>query len=503
MSRQAVVGLFAIVAIALLFVIAYYLTTLGAKAGYQFAIHFDTAAGLQQNAPVMFSGLQVGTVDHVTLLPDNTVDVVVSMRQGLGIPLGSRYLIQAPVTGSPSLVIIPPRGGAQPRPTYPPQILPIAQQPRGENPVTISDLIVQGQGEIRRLDTILGLLEKQEPQLYASLQTTLANANEMTQTMRSSIENISATLQSELGSAGANIASMAQTLNSTAKLDAPKLDRMLGQMEQASVALNSSMHSVESLANDPHLKANVLATTQNIAQTTQTLKQLLGDLRGVTADPATQAHIRQTIANLDAVMQRAASLLGRFGGKSHVYGVDQGATPPPAASSPSPVASPHPLSESERAAMSGTLAELAHNLISLELRIGELDRQQVCCPSPLFSADRGPQTDINAILLPHSSTSVLFGANDIGANTTWNLAAMESVAPYARLGGGVLYSRLGVLGSLGNDTASLDARFYDPRRPALDLFGNLRLAPYASLFFGERAINLPERRTDYGIEFRY
>jgi ABC-type transporter Mla subunit MlaD len=503
MSRQALVGLFSIVAIVLLFVIFYFLTNLGAKTGYKLGIHFATAGGLQNNAPVLFSGLQVGSVDHISLLPDDSVDVIVSIRQGIGIPTASRFLIQAPVAGSPTLVIVPPRGGPLPYPTFAPTIAPIAQQPRGENPVTVADLLAQGQGEIRRLDTILANLQRSEPKLLATLQSTLANANDMTRTLRSSVAGLTATLQVDLGTAGANIAAMSRTLNSTATLDAPKVDRMLSQLDDASQELNRSVAAIEGLATDPQLRANVLTTTQNIAQTTQELAQVLGDLRRVTADPATQEHMRETIANLDAVMQRAASLLGRLGGRSHVYGVDRGVPPPGTSPTPSSQASPRPLTRNERTAMGNALSTLARELIDVQVRVGELDREQVCCSSPLLTSDRGPQTDVNAILFPHGTTSVMFGANDIGHQTTWNLAALERVAPYVQVGGGVLYSRLGILSEIGANGNGLDARFYDARRPTLDLYGNVRIAPWADLFFGERAINQPERRTDYGIQFHY
>jgi phospholipid/cholesterol/gamma-HCH transport system substrate-binding protein len=501
MSRQAQVGMFSIAAIVLLIVVVYVLTNLGARTGYPLGIHFQSAAGLQNNAAVYFSGIQVGSVDRVKLLPDDSVDVIVSIRQGIGIPTASRFLIQAPVTGSPSLVIVPPHGGPTPYPTLAPGVAAIDKQPQGTNPATIGDLLQQGQGEIRRLDTILAALEKREPELLATAQSTLSNANEMTETFKTSVAEIAGMLRTDLGTAGANIAAMSRTLNSTMTLDAPRLSHMVAQLDETSVELNKSMAAIEGLATDPQLKENLLATTANVAETTEELKYVLADVRGITSDPQTQAHIRDAIANLDAVLQRAASIMAKLGGRSHVPGVDTGAPSPE--TSPSPSATPHALSGSERLSLGSALASIAHELIAIQIRVGELDEQQVCCPEPLFSADRGPQTDVNAVLLPHATTSVMFGANDIGQYTTWNLAALESVAPYARVGGGILYSRLGIMGQLGANGTGLDARFYDPRHPMLDLYGQVRIAPWADVFFGERALNQPWRRSDYGIEFRY
>lgn len=501
MSRQALVGMFSLAAIILVIVIAYFLTNLGARTGYPLAVHFQSAAGLQNNAAVYLSGIQVGSVDSIKLLPDDTVDVILSIKQGVGIPTTSRFLMQAPVTGSPTVLIVPPHGGPLPYPTFPPGVAPIDKQPRGSNPATIADLLQQGQGEIRRLDTILAELEKREPQLLATAQSTLSNANEMTGTLKTAVAQISEMLRSDLGTAGANIAAMAKTMNSTMTLNAPRLSHLVAQLDQTSVELNRSMAAIEGLATDPQLKNNLLTTTANVAETTEELKYVLADVRSITSDPQTQSRIRDAVANLDAVLERAASIMGKLGGRSHVPGVDSGV--PSSAPSPSASATPHALSGSERLSLGSALGSIARELIEIQVRVGELDKQQVCCPEPLYSADRGPQTDVNAIFLPHSSTSVILGANDIGQYTTWNLAALESVAPYARVGGGVLYSRLGVIGQLGENGTGLDARFYDPRHPMLDVYGNVRIAPWANLFFGERAINQPWRRTDYGIEFHY
>ncbi|HEV3152829.1 MAG TPA: MlaD family protein, partial [Candidatus Baltobacteraceae bacterium] len=73
MSRQAQLGLFAVIALAMLFGIFYVITDFGTRhSGYRIGVHFSTASGLPTGAQVFFSGVTVGTVDQVQLLPDNT-----------------------------------------------------------------------------------------------------------------------------------------------------------------------------------------------------------------------------------------------------------------------------------------------------------------------------------------------------------------------------------------------------------------------------------------------
>ncbi len=100
MTRQAQVGAFAIVALLLLFGIFYVITDFGTRhTGYRVGVHFQSAAGVTPGALVYFSGVNVGSVDSIELLPDNTVDVILAINRDIDIPAASRFLIQAPLTG--------------------------------------------------------------------------------------------------------------------------------------------------------------------------------------------------------------------------------------------------------------------------------------------------------------------------------------------------------------------------------------------------------------------
>jgi phospholipid/cholesterol/gamma-HCH transport system substrate-binding protein len=521
MSRQAQVGAFALLALLLLFGVFYVITDFGTRhTGYRVGIHFVSAAGLHSGALVYFSGVTVGTVDTITLLPDNTVDVILAVNRDVDIPLASRFLIQAPLTGDPNLIIVPPRPvpGAPPLPMLAREVLPIEQQPQGTNTATIADLLEQGQGEVVKLDAMLSQLEKREPKLLDTLQSTLTNANELTLSMKNSIGSLTSQLQVSLARASSNLVALTGTLNDTTQLNSKKISDIVDNFDQTSKALNQSMASLESIATDKDLRGNVLATTKNIADTTANIAGITHDLRNVTSDPQTQAQLKNTIANLDATMQRANSLLAQFGGTSSVYGVDANATPypvpsvslaPGAGTSPLPslsqidASSPAPMRPAPTAQslhLQHRLADIASNLISIQLRMSELSTQTVCCPNPLYNADRGPQSDLNAVILPNNGTSLLVGANDIGYNTTTNVALIQKLSPTFRIGGGVLYSQLGFLGAYSDGVFGFDTKIYNPQRPDIDVYGNLHVAKNWELFIGERALNHAERRFTYGFQ---
>ncbi len=523
MSRQAQVGAFALLALLLLFSVFYVITDFGTRhTGYRVGIHFVSAAGLHSGALVYFSGVTVGTVDTITLLPDNTVDVILAVNRDVDIPLASRFLIQAPLTGDPNLIIVPPRPtpGSPPLPMLAREVLPISDQPQGTNTATIADLLEQGQGEIVKLDAMVSELARREPKLLDTLQSALTNANDVTISLKGSIGSITAQLQSSLAQASSNLVALTGTLNGTVQMNSGRINDILANFQQTSHALNASMVSLQSLATDPNLKSNVLATTKNIAQTTENIAGITHDLRNVTSDPQTQAQLKNTVANLDATLQRANSLLAQFGGTSSVYGVDANATPYPLASfSPAPAgtnapnapgtgetapdgsAEGHHHATAESLHLQSRLAGIASSLISIQLRISELSTQTVCCPNPLYSESRGPEGDLNAVLLPHNKTSFLVGANNIGYTpTTANVALIQKLSPNFKIGGGVLYSQLGFLASYDERLFGFDTKIYNIQRPDIDLYGNLNVAKNWQLFVGERALNHAERRFTFGFQ---
>ncbi len=501
MTRQAQVGAFTIVALLLLFGIFYVITDFGTRhTGYRVGVHFQSAAGVTPGALVYFSGVDIGSVDSIELLPDNTVDVILAINRDIDVPAESRFLISAPLTGTPSVVIVPPRK-TPPVALLPRQVLPIPQQPQGTNTATVADLLQQGEGEIKRFDRVMALLEARTPRLLDTLQATLNNANDLTVSTRADLQRLSG----EFLAAGANVDELSATLDTAATTDSGKLGVLLDRFNSTALALSHSMTALQGLATDPRLKANVIATTQNIADTTATIAAMTKDLRTVTGNPQTQAQLRNTIANLDALMQKANSLLAELGGTSRVYGVDQGATPAPGGSA-APGASAPPaggISPEARANLHAKLANLTHDLVALQVRLSGLSPQHNPGLNPVLTASRGPLGDLNLVFLPHARTSVMVGANAIGNNTTWN-AVLEQQKGNFHFGAGVLYSQIGVLGQYAPLRGlGLETRIYDLTYPMVDLYGNVHVTPGMELFFGQRDITHASRRNTFGLQYQF
>jgi len=472
----------------------------------------------------------VGVVDQTRLLPEDfTVDVILGINNSVDVPRNSRFVIEAPLTGDSAVEIVPPPPtprapgvvGPTPLPApvalLPREVLPIEQQPQGENPATIGDLLEEGQGEVKRLDGMMAQLEGSEPHLLASLQSALNNFNDLTSVgsqrlyrLVDRLDAMTATLQLSMDAGGKNIVDMTGVLDSTMHRNSDNVDTMLSMLAKSSVALNETIDQVRDLAANPQMHQNLLDTTRGLAQTATTIGAMTQDLRSVTSNPQTQAQLRDTVANTDAATQKLNSLLRSLGATSSVYGVDPGATPAPTGSPGLHAAAPDPAASPTVGTLpqdfKSRIGAVARNLLAIQIRLGELDsyRPNGLTQPLLQTTSRGPQTDFNAILLPSGKTALFVGANDIGTpQTSWNVAVKENLAPHLSFGGGVLYNSLGVMAQYNPGLLGFETRFYDPAFPTLDAYGNLNLAHGLQLFGGERDLTHSGRRTVFGLQLQF
>jgi ABC-type transporter Mla subunit MlaD len=566
MNKQAQVGLFTILGLIAVFAVFFVLADFGTRArGYKVGVHFQAASGLRNAAIVYLSGVPIGAVDEITLLPDYTTEVVLAIRPGFAIPRQSRFLIQAPITGEPTVLIEPPAHVSSSVATLPREVLPLAEQPRGTNPTTFADLLEQGQGEVRRLDDLLAQFQRAEPSLLAELQSTLRNANALTTNANRSltkvtgkVETLADSLQRNLTLASTNVVALTGSLNSVVQRDSVSIDILLAQLTRTSKSFGETVDSLHDVATNPAVKKNLIDTTRDFAATAKAFAALTNDLHNVTGNPQTQNQLRDAVAQLDATSQKVDSLVGQLGGTSKVYGVDPNATPAPAEpgsapsaaipGSPAPGAPPAPGAAStpvppgaevpqvrpegrddnagalanRNGAANGTgtasnaaLANLRRrlngftkDLVQLQVRVGELSPARPGSlgtnTSPLLTADRGPESDFNLFVLPHARTGFEAGVNDVGSSGTSTAnAILINRSGSLSYGGGIEYSRLGVNAAIARGVFGFETRAYDLRHPTLDSYVNILAFPKLQLFGGERDLTHVDRRTVFGLQFEF
>jgi ABC-type transporter Mla subunit MlaD len=525
MTKQAQVGLFTILGIIAVFAVFYVLADYGTRSrGYKIGVLFQSASGLRNAAVVYLSGVPVGAVDQIELESDYTTDVILAIKPDFEIPRASRFLIQAPLTGEPSVLIQPPRGQAAPLETLPHEVLPLAEQPRGSNPTSIADLLEQGQGEIRRFDKLLAQLQDATPLLLAELKTTLHNSTELTATANDALKTFathSDSLAASLQRAGDNIVDLSGSLKVTLGRNSARIDEMVTQWNRTSKSFGQTVDALRDVATNPGVKQDLLETTHSIAISARSFALVSQDVREVTGNRQMQAQLRDTVANIDATTQKLNSLASELGGKSNVYGVDAGATRPTPQPSVAPAGEPSPgavtpevtspaskpggatRAESPGLAMLRTrLRRFTKDLVTLQVRVSQLAPQPPSSSegnlSPLLTS--GPQTDFNLSILPKGHTSLFTGVSDVGAYATGNFMLINRMGAF-RYGGGVEYSQPGVITSIAGRTFGLEGRFYDLRRPTVDTYLNVFAAPKLQVFGGGRDLTHSDRRAVFGLQF--
>lgn len=529
MSRQAIVGAFTLVGIVALFAVYFVLSNLAARvSGYEIGVHFDTASGLTKGSIVYESGVQVGTVTEIKMLPDYTVDVIMSVFSSARVPRKSEFVVSAPLTGSAVVTIVPPKR-PEDQADLIRSVLPVADQPKGTQPQSIQDLLQASRGSLAKLDKIMDQLAQREPKLLDTLQSAIDNANHLAITANNAMNDFSrrgqeltSSLQRSLNVASANIVDLTGRLDDTAKRNGGRIDALLASLNKTAASLSNATASMEQLATNPQLHNDLLQTTQKIAQATANMAALSDELRHAAEDPQTQAQLRDTLAHIDAASQRASSLLGALGGTSSVYGVDAVATPPAVTPggerivppSPAPgVPSPVPAEQKEKrgagtvhlsSSMRNRIGSLAKNLVEVQVRLSELSvKSTTAKDTALLTSDRGPQSDFNVVINPHADSQLFTGVNDLSGNQTWNFALRERVAPHMLVGGGILYSRLGLMGIVSKGVFGFEALAYDPRYGYVDAYLRLHATHNLDLFAGERDIMHDTRRTTYGLQYRF
>lgn len=316
MSRPAQLGLIALVCIIVISLGTYFgIKMVRGTGGYQMGVHFRTAAGVAPGAQVYLSGVNIGTVSKVKILPDTTVDMILNISRATDIPKNAAFSVQSSVTGSPTITIVVPKQhlAADQIPTPVPQsdllpkrIVPVAQQPVGSTPLTIEDVMAEGRALTDRADRALARARPYGPRLLRHVQNARANGAATTQEMRTALPALQASLQSTIARAQANAASAQRALR---ERDQPMLAAVASAFGRSSRDMKQAASVLTSVKNDPRARANVRAAAANLRDATSRMAQLTRDMEIMTKSPQTKAELRDAGERFHEIMAHLKSLI--------------------------------------------------------------------------------------------------------------------------------------------------------------------------------------------------
>jgi len=308
-------GAVALLALGLLYLLFLAFSRAQSAGGYKIGVRFANASGLAAGAPVYLSGVSIGSVQSVGLLPDNTVEVILAIAKDTDIPAASRIVIHSALAGSPDVTIVPPfrrlSTGTQSTPlprsaVLPKRILPIAQQPVGRPPFSTEELLSQSQALLRRSTQIITTLHGAQHRMVATVDQARAGLSGAVAQTR----GLPVQLRSELG--GEMAAAKDQVQGARAALngrDRGKIDALSASMNSTSRAMAQSVDSLTAIRTSPEARANLGATAQNAHDSMQNLASATDDLRAVASNAQTRAQLKDAGLRLRAAMQKLQSLL--------------------------------------------------------------------------------------------------------------------------------------------------------------------------------------------------
>ena len=269
--EQVFVGLFVIVAAALLVVTVFSLTGVLASATKTYHAKFPNAAGLELGTTVRYAGgPKVGRVEKIQINPSNPglMDLTFSVKSDIPVKTDSHVAILSfSPLGDNHLEI---KAGSQAAPRAPDNSWLAADAYVGFNDLTaqINDLAPQARELLRNLNDRV-----------TQLRVTLERVNDVLNDKNR--QNISATISELHGMLEENRPQIKSTINNvnqaSAKIE-PLLDQIHGTIEQA----NGTLKKVDSLVGDNRedIRASVIKlreSLENVSVITNRLQRVLED----------------------------------------------------------------------------------------------------------------------------------------------------------------------------------------------------------------------------------
>ena len=282
---DVLVGLVISLALVALVIGSVYLIRGGLQTGYPLYARFPWGSGIKQGQTVFLSGVDIGFVGNVDLVPDGTLIVVMRIKSQYHVPQGTTATIEPNgIFGDVDVALRPLRPNSTP-------IAPGDTVPVGKPAVNLADLLA-------RVDTASGHLN-----------------------------DVARAVQVELVQGG-GIADLRMTLDNANKLVVQLAQIAAEQSKELTISmhtLNRAVSAIDSATVDSTVKnlktasANMASLTQNLQHATIRLDGILakvdsgnGTAGKLISDPAVYDNLKGLLARLDSLTADLKKNPGRY-----------------------------------------------------------------------------------------------------------------------------------------------------------------------------------------------
>lgn len=286
-SKELVIGLCVIVALAILFFGINYLKGINLfKPANFYYVNYDNIAGLDNAAPVTIDGYKVGQVREIEFNYDNPgkIKVTLALNENLKVPEDSYAVIEQGLLNGASIVI---RLGKSRN------MIPLGGEIKGDvakgmmDAVT-QDIMPQVNDILPSVNALLVNLNQTAGNLNAlSSHPALAASIARLSAITANITDLTASLNQSLGSGVPAL--MHNTQDITAKLDSVAADLAVLSSELKSLPISDTMDDVK-------------ATTSNLRQMSEEINNPDGTLGLLLRDPQLYNQLNQVSADIDSLI---------------------------------------------------------------------------------------------------------------------------------------------------------------------------------------------------------
>lgn len=259
--------------------------------GYPVYAMFHDVSGLVPGNLVRYSGVEVGRVEAVNIIPSG-IKVVMRLNKGTVIPQDSHFTLGSDgLLGEKFITITPPEKASG-------AILASGDTVQGEDPQGFATLIASADRVLADVHTLVQSLNDivGDDQVKASLKESAINARLITENINvltASMARMAVNNEQNVGAIVENLKSMSESL----KLVSARVDKMAAAVD-----------------NNGQTAMDLTAAVHNISLASGRIERMAQSLEGVVTDPKTAQNLKETLQNVHDASAKANQLLGKFSG---------------------------------------------------------------------------------------------------------------------------------------------------------------------------------------------
>ncbi|MFY9397723.1 MAG: MlaD family protein [Desulfomonilia bacterium] len=322
MSNEAKVGIFIVAVVAVFLALSYFIGELDLtrKKTYPVSMVFTTVEGLSKGSQIVLAGVQVGSVDAISLNPDYSALVAASIYENIRIPADSLASVATRGVLGDKVIVIQPGasedmvepGGKISRTNVPPSLDDLLLQ-LGELANNLTDLsyaLNTTLGDEETLQAIMNNIRRfteDSSELVAQnredINAVISGLRRITDTLVEASEGFTTT--------GRELGEIARTINAG--------EGTIGRLvhdDELYVSLVEFMGTVQGLVDgmsqdgtlpmlmkDPALYANLVAISENVRTITGTMAEGEGTLGRLLTDQELYENLREALRNANLAAQ--------------------------------------------------------------------------------------------------------------------------------------------------------------------------------------------------------